>query len=333
MIIKPNQLDEKIINEKNFFLLYGSNYGYKKDLINFFIKKNSECKIQRYEEENILKNKDIFFENILSQSFFDNEKLIIISRTSDKIFSFIEELIEKDLSDLKFILESESLNKKSKLRTLFEKNKNIISIPFYEDSHKELFNIAQNFLTKLKITFSPKMVNILIDRAQGDRNNILNELEKISNFIANKKKIDLSDLLKITNLIGDYKVGELVDNCLNKKNQTVMKILNENQLVQDEYLLVIKTFMLKLKRLIKLKKISEKEKNLLSAISSFRPPIFWKEKDLIAVQLKLWSLNQFNELLKKINKLELDIKKNNTLSDKILYDFLLNNFFQTNSKS
>ena len=78
-------------------------------------------------------NKDTFFNSVLTKSFFDNEKLIIINRTTDKIRVVVEDLIEKNPEAIKIILNSKNLEKKSTLRKFFEKEKTIICVPFYDD--------------------------------------------------------------------------------------------------------------------------------------------------------------------------------------------------------
>ena len=126
MILKSFELNKLKLNSHNFYLFYGDNEGLKEEIIKNLFEKNYIEKIHRYEEKEILDNKDDFFNSVLTKSFFDNEKLIIINRTTDKIKTIIEELIEKNTKDIQFILNSKNIDKKSTLRKLFEKKKNII---------------------------------------------------------------------------------------------------------------------------------------------------------------------------------------------------------------
>jgi len=130
MIIKSFELGK--IKQKNhkFYLFYGDNDGLKEETIKNLFEKNYLNKIHKYEEKEILDDISNFFNSILTKSFFDSEKLIIINRVTDKIREIIEEIIEKNPDDINIILNSKNLEKKSALRKFFEKEKTIICVAF-----------------------------------------------------------------------------------------------------------------------------------------------------------------------------------------------------------
>ena len=144
MIVKSYELD-KVTKKNNFFLFYGENQGHKNEVIKNKIQINYKESTYSYDENEVLVNKDSFFNNILSKSFFENKKLIIINRVTDKILSIVEELIEKKIEDLIIILNANLLEKKSKVRILFEKSKEATCVAFYEDNSQTLSGIANNF--------------------------------------------------------------------------------------------------------------------------------------------------------------------------------------------
>jgi len=322
MIVKSYELNKINLKRNNIYLLYGENEGLKNKVINDIFKeflKNT----YKYDEKEILDNKENFFNSILSKSFFETKKLIIISRSSDKIVSIIEEVLEKITEDVKIILLTGILEKKSKLRLLFEKNKNIICIPFYSDNDQTLSSIASSYFKERKIPVSQEIINLLVTRSRGDRLNINNEMNKIENFIKNKKKVSINDILKLTNLAENYSVNELVDSCLAKKTAKTINILNENNYSTEDCILIIKTFLIKAKRLSKLQNQTKDNKNIDQVITSFKPPIFWKDKEIVKEQTKNWSINKIENLIYKINEIELLIKKNSSSSINILFDFIV----------
>ena len=322
MIVKSYELNKINLKRNNIYLLYGENEGLKNKVINDTFKeflKNT----YRYDEKEILNNKENFFNSILSKSFFETKKIIMISRSSDKIVSIIEEILEKITEDVKIILLTGILEKKSKLRLLFEKNKNIICIPFYSDNDQTLSSIASSYFKERKIPVSQEIINLLVTRSRGDRLNINNEMNKIENFIKNKKKVSINDILKLTNLAENYSVNELVDSCLAKKTAKTINILNENNYSTEDCILIIKTFLIKAKRLSKLQNQTKDNKNIDQVITSFKPPIFWKDKEIVKEQTKNWSINKIENLIYKINEIELLIKKNSSSSINILFDFIV----------
>ena len=323
MIIKSFELNKIDLKKNNLFLFYGENEGFKNQIIENTFKKNYLKKTFFYEESEILNNRDNFFDEILSKSFFENKKLIIINRSTDKITSVIEEILEKNIDDLILILNSGNLEKKSKLRLLFEKNKKIICIAFYEDNNQTLSSMTSQFFRNAKIPISQQSINLIVNRCRGDRQNLKNELNKIENFIKNKKQIKVSEILQLTNLAENYSVTELVDNCLAKNKNKTLNILNENNYNLEDCIIVIRTMLAKSKRLLKLFQELKKSNNVDSAISSIKPPIFWKDKQIIKDQINNWSYRNIELLIFRINEIELLIKKNSSISLKVLSDFII----------
>ena len=323
MIIKNYELEKLNIDKNKNFLFYGENQGYKNQIIENKFKKHYKESTFYYEESEVLSNKETFFNNILSRSFFENEKLIIINRVTDKIKDIIEEIFDKKIGDLVLVLNANSLDKKSKIRSLFEKSKDNFCVPFYEDNEQTLSTIVNNFFREKKIPISQQAINLIVRRARGDRQNINNELEKIACFTSNKQKIEIKDLLKLTNLAENYNVSELVDCCLAKNKKKTINILSENNYSLEDCIIIIRTFLIKTKRLTKLSKEMNNTKNLEETVLKFKPPIFWKEKEMVKQQIKIWSYKDAKDLLNQINDVELLIKKYSNNSINILSDFII----------
>ena len=314
----------------NFYLFYGENEGQKIDVIqsnfNEFTKENTF----KYNEKEIIENKQLLFENIYSKSFFENEKLILVSEVTDKSVDLIKQIISDNISDVKIIFIAKRLDKKSKIRNLFEKEKIALIVPFYEDSPQTLITIAKKILTENKISLSQENLNLIIERAQGDRINLKNELQKIVLLSKDEKKIDLNDIFKLTNLSENYSANELVDNCLCKNKKKTLNILNENIPSSEDNILILRTFLNKLKRLRKLRLSLRKFNNVDQTINAFKPPIFWKDKNIIKQQIKIWELNDIENFIVDINNTESLIKKNPQISNQVINDMILDKVENSN---
>ena len=331
MIIKSFELNKLELNNYKFYLFYGDNEGSKEETIKNIFEQNYLDKIYRYEEKEILDNIDNFFNSILTRSFFDNEKLIIINRATDKIRETIEDLIEKNPEDIKIILNSKNLEKKSTLRKIFEKEKSIICVPFYEDNNQTLNSIISLFFRNKKIPISQQLINVLIERSRGDRKNLNNELEKIDAYLLNKKNLNLEEIIKLTNLAENYNASELVDHSLAKNTRKTVTILNENNYSDEDNIIIIRTLLAKLKRLVKIHELVDEKNNIEQAVSASKPPIFWKDKPLVIQQIRSWKKEHLKDLIYKTNDIELLIKKNSTIAKNILSDFIINNSRKTNN--
>jgi DNA polymerase-3 subunit delta len=326
MILKSFEIDK--INKKTnqLILFYGKNEGLKNETLSILSK--NESNIQNYEEKEILENENNFIENILSQSLFEKKKFIVIKRTTDKILKVIETLHLTNLEDITIILNSDNLEKKSKLRSLFEKDKKLICVAFYPDNNQILSKLAYKFLNDKKISISPSNINLIVSKCNGDREALINELQKIENFGKNGKKINTESISKLINLRENHSISELIDNCLAQNKKKIISILNENNFSNEDCIMITRSFILKAKRLLELSKTFKINKNIDLTISSAKPPIFWKEKEITKQQIQKWEPENIKNLIYALSETELQIKKNINNSINFITDFIL---FQSSS--
>ena len=320
MIIKSFETNKINIDKNNIILMYGKNEGLKKQLTDKLTSKFND--VETYEEKEILDNSNNFLENILNKSLFSEEQIFIIKRATDKIYKIIEEINLKEISDT-IIIYSDNLEKKSKLRSYFEKDKQLICIPFYPDNDQTLSKIAIEFFKKRNIFISQLIINQIVTRSLGDRENLYNELLKIENFSKSGKKLTDDTIKKLINLSENHSISELIDNCLEKNKVKLIKILNENIYSNDDCIVILRTLLTKSKKLLILSREYEKNKNIDLTISTAKPPIFWKEKETTKRQIQSWKPQKLRLLIYKINELELIIKKNFNNSLNLITDFLL----------
>ena len=321
MIIKSYEIN-KINKNSNFFLFYGKNEGHKEECIREILKIN-KGEIFIYDEKQIHNEREVFFENILSGSLFELNKIILIHRATDKIYEIIQEIKEKKIDGITLIINAGILEKKSKLRNLFEKDKELICVPTYPDNNETLARLASNFFRKEKISISQQNINIIVDKCSGDRKNLKNELEKIKNYSINKKNISSEEILKLINLSENHGISELIDNCLAKNKNKIINILNENNFNNEDSILILRTFLIKAKKVLVLSKELEKNNDLNQTIASAKPPIFWKDKEIVKKQLNKWTTQKIKNLIYSLNNTELQIKKNFNNSILILTNFIL----------
>ena len=320
MILKHYSLTENILKKNNVYLLYGNNEGLKNEAANKIIKNNQTLK---YDENEVLNNPNQFYENVTTSSLFESNKTIIVKRATDKILKIIQEVVSINNKEICIILNANALEKKSKLRSFFEKEKKVVCIAFYPDNEQTLSKLAYNFFTKKEIKISQTNINLIISKCNGDRNNLLNELIKIENFALNGRKMSTEDIAKLINLNENHSISELVDNCLAKNKKKIMTILNENNFSNEDCILITRTFLVKSKKILALSKQYEINKNIEITISSAKPPVFWKDKEITIQQIYKWTPKKITNLIYRISELELNIKKNINNSIHLIYDFIL----------
>ena len=329
MIYKFFEFKKIKIKNFRFFLFYGKNQGLKKSLIYDISGLYSPEEIDKYYEKEIIDDKENFFNSLLSGSLFNSRKVILINNATDKILNIIESIYERNLDDISLIINADILEKKSKLRSLFEKNKKFICIPCYPDNDQTLSKFAYNFFREKKISISSSNINQIVNKCAGDREILTNELQKIELFSKENKKISDEEIAKLTNLIENHSISELIDFCLLKNKKKTNYLLNENNFNSEECILIIRTFLNKCKRILKLSNEFIINDNIELTISSAKPPIFWKDKEITKQLIKQWKPKNIEKLIYKLSDLELIVKKNINNSVNLVTDFILD---QVNSK-
>ena len=323
MIFKSYEIDKINIKNYSFVLFYGQNEGAKKKEIEKFKKKLNIEKIIKFDEKEILENDQIFYNEILSKSLFEEKKLITINHTTDKLLRILDKIGDKKIDDVIIIINAGLLEKRSKLRSFFEKEKDIASIAFYPDNFETLSKIASNFLINNSIKLSQANINLIISKCKGDREILENELNKILMYSSKNKNLNIEIISKLTNLIENHEISELANNYLAKNSSKTMQILNENNYTNEDCILILRAILNKSKKILLLRYEYEKNKNIDLTISNAKPPIFWKEKNITKLQIEKWKSQNLKEIIYKLSEIELNIKKNINNSIDLVTDFLL----------
>lgn len=324
MIIKNFDI-KRLKSHKSFlYLFYGDNEGNKEKTVKDVFLNKFTGTIEKYDEKEVINNLNNIISSFLNKSFFEDKKIVIISRVSEKIVDFVNEILDRNIEDIKIILKSGTLEKKSKLRKLFEKENSLVCVPFYPDDLKTLSNLAYSFFKNNQISVSQETINLIIEKCNGDRKNLEMEFQKILIYLDGRKRIENDEVIKLVNLAENFSVSELVDACLSNNLNKTVKILNENSYNNDDCILILRTFLIKAKRVLYLRKNYEVSNNIEETISNFKPPIFWKDKDIVKKQIDTWSSKDVYKLLNEVTFLEIKFKKNYELSNNLIFDFILN---------
>ena len=326
MILKSYELQKNPSNflKYNLFLLYGENDGLKKDIKKSIeIKKKQDTNIELLSlyENDIINSEENFYNSIYSGSLFSNKKIIIINNGTDKILKQIKDIVDKYPENVFLIIFSGVLEKKSKLRNFFETNIKTLCVPCYLDSDKDLEIILRTELRKSNIMLQREAINLLIDRSNGDRNNLKNEIEKVKSYAINKKNLEINEIKSLTNFSGEYKVDNLINECLCGNILQYKKILSELYINTLNQIFLLRILSNKIQRLLSMKELGNNYNNLDSLLNASKPPIFWKEKTMVKKQLTIWSLNDLKTTMHEISNIEFLCKKNPQISKIIFFDF------------
>ena len=323
MILKSYivEKDIKILDKYQAVLLYGENDGIKDDIKSKLKILNKDAEIINFFENEIIKNRNILYENIINESLFSEKKIIFIQSATDKILSEILESLEKENLNIKIFIFSDNLDKKSKLRSLFEKEKKLTIIPCYEDNERTMITYINQELAGYK-GLTGELINLIISNSNTNRKIIQSEITKIKIFFLNKI-IDKNLLLEILNIKNNADFDEIRDNALNGRKEKVNKLLSEFDLLNEDSFFYLNSLNYRILKLTEIQKINGNSGNFEKALDSVKPQIFWKDKPLILEQLKKWNIERLNKAAYKINETEILMKKNSQTRNDIIIKNLL----------
>ena len=321
MIIKSFSINyEKLFSDYKINLIYGENFHLKTEILNKLtqIFKKNEFKTKFIKEDELLKDIEILDNYLNQDSLFGEKEILIIQETSDKLLDYINfaEI------DKKLILVTNNLTKKSSLRNKAEKEKIISCIACYEDDEKTLQSLLRNGLTKLDIKVPYEAIDQLFNINKLNRNDINSGLEKLE-LITKDKKLDSETFSSLFNTTSSFDAFEISNALLSGDKKALNKILSSFYHFSINFNEVLGPLKYKINKLIDIYEYNENETKIAVLVDTYKPPIFWKEKSIIQIQLSKWNKKELDTLLDKINEIEILCKLNYEIAETIFNKFLL----------
>ena len=324
MIFKSFSLNFKDLLKKNFILLYGENLSLISEIEDKIL---VEAKTQlglipkRYQEEYLMQHPELLHQILNSDALFGEQEIIIIGKSSDKILDQLE-LESTKSSEKKIIFLSDLLTKKSKLRIISENSENFASIACYNDNPEQLQSILAQKLKDNKITVSRELLNSIFEKNSLNRQDINDGINKLQ-LIQKSSAITEDTLKNIFYSSSDNDNFEIINYCLLGDKKNINKVLNNIYAQGISFNEILAALKYKVNKLIDIFESNTNHLNISQLVESYKPPIFWKEKNIIKEQLNRWTLKELYQLLEIIFETEINCKKNYEISTTILQQFII----------
>lgn len=312
MICKSYLIEENLnLLKNNTILFYGENIGLINDFKNKIKKHHKNYTILNFTQDEVLKNENSILSEIENTSLFGDKKIIFVLETTEKIYKFTENISTKNINN-KIIFFANELEKKSKLRNLFEKDKEKIIVPCYKDNDSTIKKLISKNL-KDYLGLNSELVEVIHNSCGNDRIKLNNEILKIKTFFSNKKLIK-NELQKLLNLKEDNDFNLIRDASISGQTSKTNELLNSEIIEREKLAFYIASIN---QRLIRLKEVEGNNK--YDAVNNLKPPIFWKDKPIFLQQTNLWNKNKIDLALKKSYEVEIKIKSNINLNKEIIF--------------
>ena len=325
MLLKSYLVENNTNSLKNYIctLFYGENNGLKIDFKNKIKHENKESEIINLFEEDLLNNKNILLNEFNNLSLFSSKKIIFLHEISDKVLNQIEEIINKRNEDVQIYIFSKILDKKSKLRSLFEKNKELAAIACYQDNERSLHQYISNKLRNLK-GVTPEIINFIMKNSYLDRGIINGEIEKIKTYFTDNQ-IEKNKIESLLNIKDNENFEKVRDATLLGDKINVNKLIGEIRFQSEENFYYLNQLYLRFSKLLEVQDFNESIKNYEITLEQIKPKIFWKDKPAFLRQLKIWDIQKIQSAITDISNIEILMKTNSQIQNGILIKNLLIN--------
>jgi DNA polymerase-3 subunit delta len=324
MIVKSFSANFKELLKKNFTLLYGENISLIFEIEQKIIKEaknNNGLVVKKYQEEYFLQNKDVFEQFINSESLFGDQELVIISESTDKILEIFDNTIAST-NNKKIIFLSSLLTKRSKLRNLAETETDFNCIACYDDTPVQLQSILLQKLKDNKISVSREFLNSIFEVNSLNRQDINDAITKIQ-LIQSTSNIKEENLKNIFYSSSHNDNFEIINFCLLGDKKNINKVLSNIYIQGINFNEILAALKYKVNKLIEISVSNTSDLNVNQLVENYKPPIFWKEKNMVKEQLRRWTNGELNKLMEIIYETEINCKKNYEISNTILQQFIV----------
>lgn len=313
MILKSFEIENNIqkIQQYKFVLIYGENIGLKETLKKNIINLNLKAEIINLYQEDVNKNKNIILNEIKNISLFSEEKIIVLNQIDEKNIIELDKILQSK-EKIKIILIADLLDKKSKLRTIFEKEKDLAIIPCYNDNDITLRKLINSELKEFK-NLNSNVINMILNYSNLNRKTIINNLDKIKSFY-DKKVLSEESLEELLNSDRNELFENIRDASLIGDKTKLNNLLSNFAFSNEDAYLYLNMINYRLIKLLEIHKTNESFDDFNVTITKMRPPIFWKDKPVYLKLLKRWHKQSILEALEYLGHTEEKLKKNSSLN-------------------
>lgn len=322
MIFKSYILEKNFesANECKLFLFYGENEGLKREFKDKIKINNKKNDILNLFQDEIVKNKNILLNEINNKSLFNDKKIVFINQADDKIIDIVEEIVD-DLDEEKIYLFSDILDKRSKLRNFCEKSSSCGVTACYPDNEITIKKIIEEKLKGYE-GLTTLVINLIAQNAGLERNKVNNEIDKLIALFKDKK-IDYDELDLLLNIKTNDDFNQLKDEALNGNKITTNRLLADTIFQSENNIYYINLINQRINKLNEIENLKNKNTNIESIIASLKPPVFWKDKPILAKQSKKWNKIKISNALNKTYSAEIMIKSNSSIRKDLIIKNLL----------
>ena len=325
MILKSYIVEQNIniLSTYKAVLLYGENNGIKEDIKNEVKKRNGDIKVINFFQEDLIKARDVLCHEVNNRSLFQDRKILFLHEITDKLFETISECLSNISDETKIFIFANLLDKKSKIRSFFEKEKTLGAIACYQDNERTLSEYIR-FKLKNITGLSQEIINLIINNSNMDRKIISAEILKVQTYFG-AQKLNKNKIKEILNVKTNIKFEQIRDATLMGNKSLVNSLIGEMDIVKEDTYFYLNQMNLRVNKLLEVKQINVNLKDLNLAIDEIKPKIFWKDKPIYLEQLKKINLNKLQQILEEIGNAEITLKKNSKIdNDTVIKNLIIN---------
>lgn len=221
------------------------------------------------------------------------------------------------------IVEAGNLKADDALRALFEKQPSCYSVACYPDTGADIDDLISEVLGSFKLKIDGDARDLLQSRLGADRALSRSEIEKLALYCLGRSPITFEDVDMLVGDAAGLAIERIAEAVADGRTKSAIsdfgRALASGESAQM-IIAVVQRYFLKLHRV---RSDVDAGQRLDDALRGVRPPLFFKQKDIFARQVRSWSRSQLDQALRRIAEDAKAARLSSALEDVIAERLLL----------
>ncbi len=253
----------------------------------------------------------LLYAEMAAQSLIGGRRLVRIQGASDGVAAALSAwLKDKPGGDSFLLIEAGELDKRSKLKALCEGHAEVAVLASYIEEGPALARSVSGLLQELGARIEPEALTVLCGALPPDRLARRSEAEKLALFAGKDATITVEDVKACVQDAGAAEMDDLVFAVGAGQSKRVALLCDRLFDEQTSPVALLRTAQRHFLRLHWARgQMDQAGLGAADAVKKLQPPVFWKNADAMAAQVRRWPVARLEAALSRLYEAEAMVKR------------------------
>ena len=253
-----------------------------------------------------------------SMSLFASARIIRLelSGSGDDSLAAVEALLAAETAINPVIATGASVTAKSKLVKLVEGSDHAVAAICYQPDRRALVGIAMSAAEEQGLRLANAEAQLLVDLVSGDQALMRREIEKMALYLDaaadRQRQVTPADIAALGAATHEEDVSECINVALGGKVRDLPDMLAKAAAVGVAEIRIIRALAIRALALARLRAEVDAGAHPATVVAARTSGIFWKERDAVTAQLRIWDSVRVARLMSRLIECERALKSSGT---------------------